>query len=297
MLFSTVAAMVVALATQPIAQAVTGRPDGARGFFVAACLFAGVATLVLPVVFLTTREQVTAAVPGRDGASRAYWRAVLQNRAFWSLIIGGGFMITCMTALGKSVLYYFKYYLHDEAGARTALALASGCGLAIVPFWMLVARRFSKRGIWLASCAIYAVGLIGFALADLRVAWQMNIFLIYMQVATVGLSFAYWGILPDTIEYGEWKTGVRAEAFVFGLALLFQKVALGLGAGVFGLALAAVGFRANQIQSAETLHGLKFIMVAVPLLGVSVCAVAMLFNPLKRGVHEKIVMDLSRAET
>ncbi|MDB5434354.1 MAG: hypothetical protein JWR47_611, partial [Phenylobacterium sp.] len=237
MLFSTVAAVVVALATQPIAQAVTGRPDGARGFFVAACLFAGVATLVFPLVFLTTREQVGGTIAIHGGASRAYWRTVLQNRAFWTLIVGGGFMITCMTALGKSVLYYFKYYLQDEAGARTALALASASGLAIVPFWMVVARRVSKRAIWLASCAIYAGGLVVFAFVDLRAAWQMDVFLVYMQVATVGLSFAYWAILPDTIEYGEWKTGVRAEAFVFGLALLFQKVALGLGAGLFGLAL------------------------------------------------------------
>ncbi|MDB5428167.1 MAG: hypothetical protein JWR43_2142 [Phenylobacterium sp.] len=297
MLFSTVAAVVVALATQPIAQAVTGRPDGARGFFVAACLFAGVATLVFPLVFLTTREQVGGTIAIHGGASRAYWRTVLQNRAFWTLIIGGGFMITCMTALGKSVLYYFKYYLQDEAGARTALALASASGLAIVPFWMVVARRVSKRAIWLASCAIYAGGLVVFAFVDLRAAWQMDVFLVYMQVATVGLSFAYWAILPDTIEYGEWKTGVRAEAFVFGLALLFQKVALGLGAGLFGLALAGVGYHPNQAQTPETLRGLKFIMVALPLVGVTICAVAMLFNPLKRGVHEGIVAELARAGT
>jgi GPH family glycoside/pentoside/hexuronide:cation symporter len=294
MLFSTLAAVAVALATQPIAKAVTGRPDGARGFFVAACLFAGVATLVLPLVFATTREQLPArASAPQGGASRAYWGSVLGNRAFWTLIIGGGFMITCMTALGKSVLYYFKYYLHDEAGARTALALASASGLVIVPFWMAVARRVSKRAIWLASCAIYAAGLIAFALLDLHAAWQMDVFLVYMQVATAGLSFAYWGILPDTVEYGQWKTGVRAEAFVFGLALLFQKVALGLGAGLFGLALAAVGYRANQVQAPETLLGLKAIMVALPLLGVGVCAVAMSFNPLKRGVHEAIVAQLA----
>ena len=295
MLFSTVAAMVVALTTQPIAQAVTGRPDGARGFFVAACLFAGVATLVLPLVFLTTREQSgSGPVPARDGASWAYWGAVLQNRAFWSLIVGGGFMITCMTALGKSVLYYFKYYLGDEAGARTALALASASGLAFVPLWMAVARRVGKRTIWLVSCAIYAGGLVVFALVDLRAAWQMDVFLVYMQLATVGLSFAYWAILPDTVEYGEWKTGVRAEAFVFGLALLFQKIALGLGAGLFGLALAGVGYHPNRIQTPETLHGLKAIMVTLPLLGVAICAVAMLFNPLKGGVHERIVAELSR---
>lgn len=296
MLFATAAAVTVALATQPIAQAVTGRPDGARGFFVAACLFAAVATVVLPMVFATTREQAPGPAAPRRGASRANWGSVRHNRAFWSLIIGGGFMITCMTALGKSVLYYFKYYLHDPAGARAALALASASGLVIVPLWMGVARRASKRTIWLASCAIYAVGLIAFARLDLRAAWQMDVFLVYMQVATVGLSFAYWGILPDTVEYGQWKTGVRAEAFVFGLALLFQKIALGLGAGLFGLALGAVGYRANQIQTPETLSGLKTIMVALPLTGVAICAVAMWFNPLKRGVHEGIVAELYPAD-
>jgi GPH family glycoside/pentoside/hexuronide:cation symporter len=117
-----------------------------------------------------------------------------------------------------------------------------------------------------------------------------------MQLPTVGLSFAYWAILPDTVEYGQWKTGVRAEAFVFGLALLFQKIALGLGAGLFGLALAGVGYHPNQVQTAETLHGLKSIMVILPLLGVAICAVAMWFNPLKRGVHERIVAELAPAE-
>jgi len=294
MLFATIAGVTVALATQPIAKAVTGHADGARGFFVAACLFAVIATLVLPLVFATTREEIPAAGPARQGLSRAYWQSVLKNRAFWTLVLGGGFMIACATALGKSVLYYFKYYLQDEAGARTALAISAASGLAIVPFWMLVARRVSKRAIWLASCAIYAAGLIVFSLIDLRVAWQMNVFLVYMQVGTLGLAFSYWGILPDTVEYGEWKTGVRAEAFIFGLALLFQKVALGLGAGLFGLALDGIGYRPNQVQSPETLHGLKLVMVALPLLGVSVCAVAMFFNPLRRGVHERLVDELAQ---
>lgn len=34
-------------------------------------------------------------------------------------------------------------------------------------------------------------------------------------------------------------------------------------------------------------------MVGLPLLGVSICALAMAFNPLKRGTHERIVAELS----
>jgi len=33
-------------------------------------------------------------------------------------------------------------------------------------------------------------------------------------------------------------------------------------------------------------------MIVLPLLGVCICAAAMSFNPLRRGVHEGIVADL-----
>jgi len=244
-------------------------------------------------VFATTREQATNDGPQPVVSLAESWRGIVGNRAFWTLVLGGGFMIACSTALGKSVLYYFKYALQDEAASRGALAISAASGLIIVPAWMLAARVLSKRAIWLTSCAIYAVGLISFALIPVRSAVPMEVFLVYMQAGTLGLAFAYWGLLPDTVEYGQWRTGVRAEGMVFGMALLFQKIALGLGAGLFGVALGAVGYHPNQLQTPQTLAGLKLIMVVLPLLGVAVCALAMLFNPLRRGVHEAIVTDLN----
>ena len=142
---------------------------------------------------------------------------------------------------------------------------------------------------------MYAAGLIVFALVPIRSAPLTTAFLIYMQAGYVGMAFAYWGLLPDTVEWGQWRTGVRAEAVVFGLALLFQKVSLGLGAGLFGMALSVVGYHANRAQTAETLHGMKAIMVGLPLTGVALCALVMAFNPLKRGVHERIVAEILRS--
>lgn len=293
MLFSTVAGATVAMSTQPIARAATGRIDSPAGFTVAAGIFAIVATLVLIFVFATSREQATTDRTAPVAGLAESWRGIAGNRAFWTLVLGGGFMIACSTALGKSVLYYFKYVLHDEAAARTALTLSGLSGLAIVPGWMLVSRWLGKRSVWLLSCAIYAAGLIGFALLKVTHPWMMDAFLVYMQVGILGLAFSYWGLLPDVVEFGEWRTGVRAEGMVFGLALLFQKIALGFGAGLFGLALSAVGYHANQVQTPQTLLGMKAIMIVLPLLGVCVCAVAMSFNPLRRGVHEGIVANLA----
>lgn len=291
MVFATCAYVLVARTTQPIAQAVTGSRDGAAGFFAAACIFALLATPILLLVFRTTHEPPESSVT--YPRPPIPWRAVWRNRAFWMLVGGGAALIIGYTVFAKSVLYYYKYVLLDEAAAPGALALAGLSGLAIIPLWMLLAPRLGKRVIWLASCGIFATGLIGFALFGVGSAWQMQLLLIAMQTAYLGINFAYWGMLPDTVEYGEWRDGRRSAGLIFGLALLFQKVSLGLGAGLFGVALNSTGFVANQPQSGATLAGMKAAMVFLPLAGIALSALAMYFNPLRRGTHETIVADLA----
>jgi GPH family glycoside/pentoside/hexuronide:cation symporter len=294
MVFGTLAYVVVALSTQPIAQFVTGSRDNPNGFLAAAALFALIATPILLLVFSTTREEANGAASGPHIPAKGEWRSIWANRAFWTLVLAGTVLIACYTVYAKSVLYYFKYVLHDEAGAPTALALAGISGLLTVPAWMLVARRLAKRTIWLISCAIFGTGLIAFALFDPRGYWAMIAFLMYMQLGFLGINFSYWGMLPDTVEYGEWRSGKRSVGLLFGLALLFQKVALGLGAGAFGVALGWAGFVANHPQTPATIAAMKGIMVGLPLFGVSASALIMAFNPLRRGRHEAIIAEIDR---
>ena len=72
----------------------------------------------------------------------------------------------------------------------------------------------------------------------------------------------------DTIEYGEWKTGVPAESSLYGFMTFAQKGAIAFAAILLGMALTQIGFEPNQIQSEETLSGLKFIMTWIPLTGI-----------------------------
>jgi len=95
------------------------------------------------------------------------------------------------------------------------------------------------------------------------------------------------------VEYGELRSGVRAESFIFGLGQFVVKAALGIAAGIFGYALDSVGFVPNTDQSAETLEGMKVIMVALPLAGVLGGIIAMRWYPLRKGDHERIVEQLA----
>ncbi|MDZ4370417.1 MAG: glycoside-pentoside-hexuronide (GPH):cation symporter [Phenylobacterium sp.] len=293
MIFATLAGLTIAASTQPLATTLGGG-DMAWGYTLTAAIYATVATLIFPFVYLTTREPVDApeAAPPPLQMSE-YWSAVRRNRAFWAVMAAICTTVICSTALGKSVLYYFKYYLDDEGAGRIALSLNAASGLLIIPAWIFASKFISKRTTWFV-CVVWGLScLSAFALIDVRSPALMMAFLLLVQVSSLGAAMTFWSMLPDTVEYGEWKTGMRAESFIFGLGQFFLKVALGLGAGIFGLSLDFAGFHPNVQQTPETLAGLKTIMVALPMAGLVLGGIAMLLYPLKRGVHETIVEQLA----
>jgi GPH family glycoside/pentoside/hexuronide:cation symporter len=292
MIFATLAAITVAVTTQPMVAAF-GHGDSAHGYFLAAGVLALIATAIFPLVFLATREPGETASLEPAPKALDYWHAIRQNRAFWAVMAGVVAAVVCSTVLSKSVLYYFKYYLHDEAASRTALSLSAAAGLIFVPAWMFVTRFIGKRLVWFAATALGLVGLAVFASTSVRSPALMIGFLVYMMVCSFGLHLTFWSMLPDTVEYGEWRSGRRVESFIFGLGQFFLKVALGLGAGVFGWAMGLIGYVPNVEQTPATLQGMKIIMVVFPTAGLLFGALAMFFHPLKRGVHENIVAQLA----
>lgn len=291
-IFATLAGLTVAISTQPLA-AHLGGGDSATGFFAAAAIFAAIASLVLPIVFFATREPDETEEDSAPANLAEYWSALRDNRALWALLAGVCAGVVCSTALGKSILYYFKYNLGNEDGGRIALSIVAASGLVIVPVWMAVSRWIGKRNAWFAAIAWGLAGLLWFSLTDVRSTGMAIAFFLWMQVTGLGLALGFWSILPDTVEYGEWRSGRRTESFVFGLGQFFLKVALGLGAGLFGWLLDQIGYRANTVQTPETLAHMKMLMTALPALGLTLAGVAMVFYPLRGGRHAEIVEELA----
>jgi glycoside/pentoside/hexuronide:cation symporter, GPH family len=292
--WGTLAGMVVAVSVLPLVKTF-GAGDAARGFFWVAVLFACIATAIFPIVFLSIREPRTAD-DARPLSAIDCIRSLSRNRAFWIVIVGSTVSVAGTTALGKSVLYYFQYDLHDAASARWALLAMAAIGLPLAPAWVFATKAIGKRACWFSATALGLVGLGIFALVDVTSVGLMIVFFAYVQVCLSGLNFLFWSMLPDTVEYGEWRTGLRAESFLFGFAQFFLKVAVGIGVGAFGVAFGLVGYHANVAQSPQTLHGLKIIMIAFPAAGLVLGAAVMVFYPLGRGMHETIVRQLDLLE-
>lgn len=284
MLAGTAAAVVVALGTVPLGRALMRVADGPRAFLGAAWLFAGVASIVLVAVGWTFRdalaEEADTAPPARLSVRRSVALA-LRNRAFMTLAGAMVAMIVATTVLNKSVLYYFKYAIGNETAGQLALASMMAVSAAAVPVWMAVARGIGTARLWFVGVALCMLGLAVFAVTDLTRAGAMQLFLIGMQAATVGLHFAFWAMLPDAVDHGQRASGVRVEGTLFGLAALMQRVAIGIATALLGLSFGHAGYVANVAQSPATLAAMRTTIALIPLAAFALSGLLMAFSPLR----------------
>lgn len=294
MLFGTLAWVVVALATRPVGALLTGSNVAADAFFGAAMLFAGMGTAILMLVGLTYREGAVTAPAAQPASLLASIRSLLSNRAFVTLNLAMMATIVAVTILNKSVLYYFKYFLGNEAAGEDALAWMGLVSAIAVPLWMVAQRWLGARNVWLLAVSLCGVGLAFFALVKVGRVDAMVIFLVSMQAAIVGLHFAFWAMLPNTVEFGESETGIRVEGAVFGVAALLQRVSIGIATAILGLGFDASGYVANVVQSEGTLAGMRWTIIGVPLAFLAVSFVLMRMNPLGKGEHARIVQLLTQ---
>jgi len=278
MMFGTAAAVAIALATVPVGRWLTGS-TASQAYFGAAVLFGIIGAAILVLVGTTYRETAPIERP-LPGSVRDALSSLALNRAFVALSAAMMAMIVAITVLNKSVLYYFKYLLNDpEAGQLALASMGIVSGIAI-PLWMLLGRVVGLRAIWLLAAGLGIVGLMLFATVDVHQSGLTQLFLIALQVMIVGLNFVFWAMLPNTIEYGERETGVHVEGTVFGVAVLLQRVAIGIATAILGWSFASAGYVANVQQSAETLNGMRATVGVVPMIFLALSCVAMLLNPL-----------------
>ena len=293
MLAGTGAAVAVAMGTVPLGTSLAGAA-GPRAYLAAAMVFAVIATIMLIAVGLSFRDAAPPDArmhPSIAASLVSLWR----NRAFVTLSGAMIAMIVAVTIVGKSVLYYFKYAVGDEAAGQLALAAMMAVSAVAVPGWMWAARAIGARAVWFVAVAICALLLVGFAAIDVARAGLAQALLVAMQAAIVGLHFAFWALLPDTVEYGQRTTGLRVEGTVFGVAALLQRVAIGLATALLGWSFDEAGYAANAVQGDATLAGMRLSVALWPLGFLALSALLMWWNPLRRGEHDRIVRELAGA--
>ena len=160
-------------------------------------------------------------------------------------------------------VYYTQYVLNDIHLLSWMGFFSMGCILVGVLLVPVTVKRFGKKQVYLGGLTLWAIGDV------LNFLWGGTsfLFVIFSCMAFFGTAFVNslnWALVPDTVDYGEWKTGIRAEGSVYTGYTFSRKISAALAGFLPGIMLTQIGYVPNIAQSAETLLGLRQLIFLWP---------------------------------
>lgn len=107
-----------------------------------------------------------------------------------------------------------------------------------------------------------------------------------------GFNTAIYAIVPDCVEYGEWKTGLRNDGFQYAFISLGNKIGMTIGTSVLAGVLGMFGYVANVQQNTAVLAVIKHSFTTVPGILWIVTAVVLYFYRLNKKKYNQIVEEI-----
>ncbi len=270
-----------------------GSGNESTGFLFLGLISGSIAILILAITVYFVKERTFDPVNQINANFKLIAKSVYQNYPFW--IVFSSILILGSTALmfNNNLIYFVKYSLDLHAYQGLILGTSGGFTLLAIPFWALLALRLGKRNSWLIAMVWLLIGFLAFYFYPTQSLSELLIILAILGFGNGATGVLFWSMLPDTIEYGEWKTGIRTESSLYGFMTFAQKGAIGISALLLGIILTNIGFIPNETQSQETLDSLKMVMSWVPISGVILSLVMVIFYPINKSFHAKLLKDIA----
>ncbi|GGY62009.1 MFS transporter [Cellvibrio zantedeschiae] len=273
-----------------------GQGDDVLGWQLAMVFWGVAASTILITTFLNTRERVAAVATTqpkimddiKDLVSNVPWIAVFTLNLMVMILL---------TLRTSTTLYYFKYYVGKpdfSAQFLPIFMLSAVAGAFSAPFLL---RFFEKKA--LLILLMLATGI--FSVAFYFVPPDGIIYMVILQVL-IGFALGVkppltFSMLADTADYNEWKRGRRATAMTFAAGVFSQKLGSVLATLFITAVFTALGYQANQEQTADSLKGIVLLMSFIPAALAFLSVGALVFYKLDKLTMTKIQEDLLARKT
>ncbi|SEJ45948.1 sugar (Glycoside-Pentoside-Hexuronide) transporter [Propionispira arboris] len=239
-----------------------GNGNDQKGFSLTLAVYGIIAIVFFFIAFMNLREiniEKIKKIPIKQSilAIKGNWPWILlvtANLIFW----------IALTIRQSTLVYYLQYFIgnKDLVPLVNGLTVLQIAGMVSIPFMVKFSNKYGTMiiGLILAALGHVIMFLAGNVVSALAAGWI---------VASIGSGIACsmpFAMLSDTVDYGEWKNGIRASGFLTAIGSAFCiKAGSGIGGFIPAMVMDAFGYIPNVIQSAQSLMGIQIVFIWLPI--------------------------------
>jgi glucuronide carrier protein len=241
-------------------------------------------------LFATSRETVE-----RDVASvsmRQSFNTLKHNRPLVMLCLASLAFLTALFSLQTVQVYYARDVLGNANLLALLTALNMGAIFVIAPLIPRIVRPLGKKRAFIFFGLVGVVAGVGISLSPPSTRWLPILFFAVMGVSTAGVNTLMWALEADTVEFGEWRTGVRTEGITYALFSFTRKLGQAVGGALAAFIIGLGGYVGGvATQSQSAINAIRFASGFGPAIFI-VIGIAIFFRyPLTEQVFAKLVAE------
>ena len=267
--------------------------DG-HGYFVATVIF----SLVLIPVFWacaaickeTYTDKLHSNAPAEKTSFISNMKSLVQNDQLLMVVLATVLGTICVTGRYGILVYHVIYVVGGPqhiATMFTAMTVGQLVGTLTVPWGTKV---FGKRNYMFIMNGVMAIGFVLLFLNPTSNPYYL-IGVSFLGSLGFGAPAICYGMVGDSLEYGDWKLGKRQEGLAASMLSFGVKLATAICAPVV-LLLEAVGYVPNVEQAASTKLGINFMVNMLPAIIAIISCLPLIFYKLSDKRVSEIRADL-----
>lgn len=270
-----------------------GHGDAAQGYLFIAMLYGAIFAACHLFCFAKTKEVVEVTTQQKIPL-KIQIKSVLRNKPYLLALSGQILFGFILYGRNADMLYYFTYVegsAHLFSLYAVAIIVPSVAGAACFP---LVFGWTSNKG-WAASVFALGTGVTMFVLYFFSPGTSPIPFYLFAALSQFffsGFNTAIYAVIPDCVEYGEWKTGIRNDGFQYAFISLGNKIGMALGTSMLAVGLGMAGYVSNAVQNETVLAIMRHAFSTIPGLCWILTAVVLFFYPLNKRNYNRIVHSI-----
>lgn len=267
-----------------------GNGNARQGYLLIAILYGTIFAVCHIFCFAKTKEVVEVPV-AQKFPLRLQLQAVAKNKPYLLALLGQVLFGFILYGRNADLLYYFTYVENDAVlftYYSMAIIIPSIIGAACFP---KVFQLTSNKG-WAASVFAFGTGITIIALfffSPVTSPIPFYLFAALSQFFFSGFNTAIYAIIPDCVEYGEWRTGIRNDGFQYAFISLGNKIGMALGTALLALSLGWAGYEANTTQNEAVVAIMRHSFSTIPGILWVVTALALFFYKLDKRSYNRIL--------